>query len=352
MVQPVEDFIEFNFTVDKDDLISGVLQVVSRIKPLWILDKIKHTIFKDGITNKLVGVYLNDDEQNMILVRIYGENTEWIIDRGSEIKNIQILQSRGFAPKLYASFSNGLAYQYLPGNILTVKSCREEDIFHLVAQHMANFHQELNGFVSDPDQTNNQNTKTFLWDKIECFLSLAPEKFHDDVKQETFVKFLPSIVNLRKEFEWLKSKLEQLNSPLGFCHNDLLLANILYDQEKHSIRFIDFEYAGANYLAYDIANHFCEFAGVDNVDHSLYPDEGFRRKWISVYLETSNKNALIDNMQLEKLLEHVEMFSIAAHYFWGVWSLIQAANSTIPFDFLGYSISRLGEYYRKKTILL
>ena len=27
------------------------------------------------------------------------------------------------------------------------------------------------------------------------------------------------------------------------------------------VGMIDFEYGGPNYLAYDIANHFCEFAG-------------------------------------------------------------------------------------------
>jgi len=350
MVNPIDDFIEFKFTVDKDDLINGVLQVVSRIKPLWTADKIKHTVFKDGITNKLVGVYLDNDVLNMILVRIYGENTEMIIDRESEIRNIKILQSLGFAPRLYASFSNGLAYQYLPGNILTVKSCREDKICHLVAQHMACFHQQIEW--TDSSSNHNSNKQTFLWDKIECFLSLAPTKFDDAAKQERFAKFLPSIMDLRKEFEWMKTKLKELNSPLGFCHNDLLLANILYDQEKHSIHFIDFEYAGPNYLAYDIANHFCEFAGVDDVDHSLYPNESFRRKWISVYLQTYYKNTLVDNVELERLLEHVEMFSIAAHFFWGVWALIQAANSSIPFDFLGYSISRLDEYYRRKTILL
>jgi len=349
MVNPIDEFTEFKFTVDKDDLISGVLQVVSRIRPLWSSDEINHTVFKDGITNKLVGVYPCNDILKMILVRIYGENTEWIIDRESEIKNIQMLQSRGFAPRLYASFSNGLAYQYLPGNILTVKTCREDDICRLVAQHMARFHQQLECFNSSSNQSNNK--KTFLWDKIECFLSLAPTKFQDDAKQERFTKFLPSITDLRKEFEWMQSKLMGLNSRLGFCHNDLLLANILYDQEKHSIHFIDFEYAGPNYLAYDIANHFCEFAGVDNVDHTLYPDESFRRKWISIYLETYT-DAAVDNEELEQLLEHVEMFSIASHFFWGVWALIQAANSSIPFDFLGYSISRLDEYHRRKTILL
>lgn len=48
---------------------------------------------------------------------------------------------------------------------------------------------------------------------------------------------------------------------------DLLLGNIIYNKDKPeaAINFIDFEYAGPNFQAYDIANHFCEFAGIDNV---------------------------------------------------------------------------------------
>lgn len=66
---------------------------------------------------------------------------------------------------------------------------------------------------------------------------------------------------LAKELVWLEEILVQTNNKIVFCHNDLLLANILHDHAKHSIEFIDFEYAGPNYQAYDIANHFCEFAG-------------------------------------------------------------------------------------------
>ena len=62
----------------------------------------------------------------------------------------------------------------------------------------------------------------------------------------------------------------QLNDELVFCHNDLLLGNILYDEIEHSIEFIDFEYAGANYQSYDIANHFCEFAGIGQWTTLLY----------------------------------------------------------------------------------
>jgi len=35
----------------------------------------------------------------------------------------------------------------------------------------------------------------------------------------------------------------------------------------------------------------------------------------------------------------------AANFFWGVWALIQACNSTIDFDYLGYvTMYTAGEY--------
>ena len=58
---------------------------------------------------------------------------------------------------------------------------------------------------------------------------------------------------------------------------------------------IDFEYAGPNYLAYDIADHFCEFAGVDDVDYSRYPNEDFQKEWLQAYLE---ETALLSGLLL------------------------------------------------------
>lgn len=59
----------------------------------------------------------------------------------------------------------------------------------------------------------------------------------------------------------LKEKLSNLDSPVVFAHNDLLLGNVIYTKETNSVTFIDFEYAAPNYQAYDIANHFAEFVG-------------------------------------------------------------------------------------------
>jgi hypothetical protein len=37
-----------------------------------------------------VGVIHNNDKHNMILVRVFGENTEKIIDRDAELKNMKV----------------------------------------------------------------------------------------------------------------------------------------------------------------------------------------------------------------------------------------------------------------------
>lgn len=59
----------------------------------------------------------------------------------------------------------------------------------------------------------------------------------------------------------MKEKLNNSSYPVVFAHNDLLLGNVIYTEETDSMSFIDYEYAGYNYQAYDIGNHFAEFVG-------------------------------------------------------------------------------------------
>jgi len=72
---------------------------------------------------------------------------------------------------------------------------------------------------------------------------------------------LPSKSELFAEFANLEASLKQLKSPIVFCHNDLLLGNVVYNEAKMSVTFIDYEYAAYNHQAFDIGNHFNEFAG-------------------------------------------------------------------------------------------
>lgn len=66
---------------------------------------------------------------------------------------------------------------------------------------------------------------------------------------------------IREEIVFMREKLDKLGSPTVFAHNDLLLGNVVYTEDNNSVTFIDFEYAAANFQAFDIGNHFSEFVG-------------------------------------------------------------------------------------------
>lgn len=80
--------------------------------------------------------------------------------------------------------------------------------------------------------------------------------------------FTQGIKGLRADIETLKVALKSIDSPVVFCHNDLLLSNIILQKDTVggqpvNVVFIDYEYAMLNYQAFDIANHFVEFAGME-----------------------------------------------------------------------------------------
>lgn len=85
----------------------------------------------------------------------------------------------------------------------------------------------------------------------------------------------------------MEQELIKVNSPVTFCHNDLLYGNIVHDEAAEKVSFIDYEYACYSYRGFDIGNHFCEFAGFD-CDYSLYPSKKFQRQWLRNYLNALN----------------------------------------------------------------
>lgn len=128
-----------------------------------------------------------------------------------------------------------------------------------------------------------------IWNKLEKFMEIMPKKFLDDIKQARyfkilnilviyyifirliiiiifrFEKFIKPFIILKQNYQMLKMELISLNNDIVFAHNDLLLGNILYNQKENTVTFIDFEYTAYNYQAFDIANHFAEFAGNINI---------------------------------------------------------------------------------------
>lgn len=105
-------------------------------------------------------------------MRVYGNNTEVLIDRNEEIKNIILLHSFGFAPELFATFNNGIAYEYSLGEQVTKSKIYEDKVWQQVAKRMAELHRD----VKKDDQL---NVEPFCWIKIRQFLSLIPTIYNN-----------------------------------------------------------------------------------------------------------------------------------------------------------------------------
>jgi ethanolamine kinase len=145
--------------------------------------------------------------------------------------------------------------------------------------------------------------------------------------------------------------LEALGNQLVFCHNDLLLGNIIHSEKEGKITFIDYEYAALNFQAFDIGNHFAEYAGIDNIDYSRYPDKAYQLDWLRIYLETFESRPVSDE-EIDRLYVHVQKFVLASHFLWFLWALIQAEHSTIDFDFIRFGEQRFNEYRARREAFL
>ncbi|VDK54565.1 unnamed protein product [Cylicostephanus goldi] len=106
--------------------------------------------------------------------------------------------------------------------------------------------------------------------------------------------------------------------------------------------FIDYEYADFNYTLFDIANHFCEFAGVEDPDYNLCPDREEMRTFLQFYLEARHDH--VDEAVLARMLDRVSLFQASAHLLWSAWALVQAQNSTLDFDYASYATTRYEQY--------
>ncbi|KAJ8657478.1 hypothetical protein O0I10_006780 [Lichtheimia ornata] len=329
-----------DYEVASSSLFDGAFTIVSTIFPSWQRQDLKLVQCKDGITNQLVKVtHLPTDFS--VLVRAFGRDSEILIDRKQEIINLVTLSAQGLCPPLYARFRNGLMYGFIKGRVSTADQLSLPREASWIAKKLAKWHK-----VRLPQgQDDKGEPKQMLWHTLRRWILEVPTKYNDPTKQKLFDSRF-DIHKMRSEMEELITLLEQLDSPVVFSHNDLLYGNIIFDDEKEDASFIDYEYGSYAFRGFDIGNHFNEFASFD-CDYSKYPSKDFQLQWFEWYL-TEYNGVKPSQQELEHVYREVEGFSLASHYYWGLWALVQATISDIDFDYLNYAILRFNEYERRK----
>jgi thiamine kinase-like enzyme len=307
-----------------------------------------------------------------VLLRIFGAHG--LIDRDIETSTYAALAKQGLALAYFGRFSNGRIEEWSDWKPLTESDMAKPDKSRFIAIQLARLHCSF-VIPSHLLEYHNPHGRPIMWIQLEEWLASAQEATFENAYDIQRAQAL-QLHTLNQELSWLKEHVIPSNAKIGFCHNDLLASNILCSVP---LQLIDFEYGGINYLAYDIANHFNEFAGGtapgDNAtpDYSKSPTKEMRRHFCQAYLQEClgydlhPENLANQEMErnLDELMKSVDGFLLVNHLVWGLWGVHQAAvvaatktNNTHnngaktdgvnDFDYLHYGSCRIQKYWQIK----
>lgn len=79
---------------------------------------------------------------------------------------------------------------------------------------------------------------------------------------------------------------------------------------------------------------------------SIEEEKSFLREYLASFQGKSTQE--ISDQQIHHLWIEVEKFTLASHFWWGSWALVQALVSDKDFDYLEYGIQRFQLYFKEK----
>ncbi|CAB1116385.1 unnamed protein product [Ectocarpus sp. CCAP 1310/34] len=293
------------------------------------------------------------------LVRVYGKDTDLLLDRRKEAAVFSELSTLGFGPRKLGEFKGGRIEELLDARAATPEELLQTspfDVPQAIAVQLASLHgQRVRSSAGSPD-------RPVMWISIDKWLKTATRL--DSTKSFPLAKVAQEVVWLKRNLpgpaavaEGTPGSPDQATAEIAngvvFAHNDLLSGNVLVGprgaKEISTLRLIDFEYSDYNPCGYDIANHFCECAGFDADFRRRYPSDKQRQAFLRAYVEAARPGALqkalsADNV-ISELARLVNRYTLASHLTWALWAVIQANTSEIEdFDFAGYATKRLDGY--------
>ncbi|XP_043219788.1 choline/ethanolamine kinase-like isoform X1 [Amphibalanus amphitrite] len=353
------------------DYLHGAWQLISPddmvIKPI-----------SGGMSNFLFLCELPDDQQPLagepcqVLLRMYGQVQDGGHESITESVIFTLLAERRLGPKLYGIFPGGRLEEFIQASSLRYSDLRSPEVSRQIARQLATVHSLDVPICKEP---------RFIWQMMKKWIRMTKECLDDRTMAEhadkvDVIKSL-RLVSFEQEMEWLKRYFDRVPSPVVFCHNDLQEGNVLRHSDvkggRQRLTLIDFEYCSYNYRGFDLANHFCEwlydYSSPQPPFFTEHPDRWPSRdeqlRFIRAYLEHRFKTAAVDDddehpvmdkeqlqREEESMLDEINVYSLGSHLFWAVWSITNAATSSINFGYWDYSLCRLKAYQRQKQHLM
>lgn len=373
-----------------------------------------------GTTTKVsetgdIGVAINTGGQQQqpapisVLVRIHPsssslhENAVSIVDRQVETSVCAWLSSQQIGPHYYGRFQNGRVEEFYPHHV----TLRYSDMSVVGPTHiapiMAHFHalrvpKHVLVPLASKIANHASSCRGDIFHRVRSWIIMAENSIEKTRKDE---KALVLLTKLKEHWTWLESALhtsqkqKEQQQPakdaarkflreIVFTHMDMQSLNFLRPQDSdvktiaasatantNIIKVIDFEYAGFNPRAVDMANTFCEHCDMNNMKadyENEYPSDGVQNAFLKSYIQytlsaasgsapqqTEKENQYIclssyvdDPIFLAAARVEIGRYALVSHLSWAIWSIVQSSLSDIQFDYVAYAQHRLDGFDHMK----
>lgn len=163
--------------------------------------------------------FVNAPNKRRLLLRVYGNGVDQIIDRENELAWLARLSSLNIGPSLLGIFGNGRFEEYLPSTTLTHHDIRDPETSKGIAGCIRELHDIVTVYPFSPDKNHLE-----IWANIDKWyqvvMSLLPVLYKkSDGWTEVLTTF--NLERLIFEIEECKQILEAAKSPIVFGHNDV-----------------------------------------------------------------------------------------------------------------------------------
>jgi thiamine kinase-like enzyme len=296
-----------------------------------------------------------------VLVRIFGES-DGLLDRGVENTLFGELSTHGISPKLYGCFEWGRLEEFIPDHfpLKDGADMMRHDMIRVIGSTLRRLHSiELSDSIRGASNAS-------LFDVLQKWLQLVrrecikAQSGAPCASDEVFLATLSNSVEFVLSTWQSKVSTDPRIQSSGtcqallsrsLCHNDLLAGNLMYSPGSHSLRLIDFEYAGMNYQVADISN-------VLTAVSESFLLAGEAQDVVKNFPSAEEQIMLVETCtgmsvtpdERDTLLSLVQFFCMADELRWVIWGVIQSTRSTIEFDYSAYYKSRYAAFLDYKRM--
>ena len=275
----------------------AIEKVVAR---LWPGGETRVSPIAAGLTNQNFRVEVDGTPY---FVRLPGASTDLLaVDRANELHNTRAAAEAGVGPKVVAhdAATGAFALGWIDGRTMSNEAFAERGTPARIAEAL----RRLHAGPRFRDDFNMFRLTEYYLSVVDARSIRIPDGYRDELPKVAFIE----------------AALAAHPLPTVPCHNDLLAENYLDDGRR--LWIVDYEYSGNNDPTFELGN----------TAQELGFDAARQEELCAAYFGDVTP-ALLARMRLEMIMSDVG---------WTLWAAIQAAISSIDYDFWGWAEERWG----------